>query len=452
MNLKKNLRYAIFCFTLIDLAPALANAAGFQLNEQSAASVGMALAGTAVEPDASVQFANPAGIAALSGLNVLGGGNLYLTTVNFHGTGTKSALGTPLAGNASADSNNLAPYGYLSYQIDDRFTVGLAAYSPFGLATRYSDNSSVRYFAETSAVTTVEINPNIAVRLDDQFSIGAGPAIRYTHGEFSNAIDDGAIGTAAGIGAGLPPAAAAALGRPEANDARFRAEGDGWDLGYKAGVLWQPDKETSVGIDYHSAMQTTISGNSTIDNSGVRSPLAVAFATSPLGPRSTPVTAKLDYPDSVTLSGSHQLNSRLRLTGDVAYVNWSRFKELNIQFADGAPTASSAENFTDSYRFAVGAEYQLLPHVKLRGGTAYETSPIGGDDSRTPRVPDSDRFWLSGGVGWEFMTNASFDFGYSHLFAIDGGSFQSSTTAGQLIGDYENDSADILSVDVAYRF
>ena len=452
MTVKKKLKSTIFCLTLATLVPAVAYAAGFQLNEQSAVAVGLALSGTGVEQDASVQFSNPAGIAALPGLNLIGGGDLYVTDINFHNTGTKSALGAPIGGNASADSNSLAPFGYVSYQIDDQFTVGLGAYTPFGLATRYGDNSSVRYFAETSDLRTIEINPNIAFRLNDQLSIGAGPTIRWTRGEFSEAIDDGSLGTIGGIRAGLPPAAAAALGGPGANDARFRAEGTDWDVGYKAGILYQPDKLTTLGLAYHSAMQTTVSGNSTIDNSGVHSPLAVAFATSALGPRSTPVNAKVDYPDSLTLSGAHQLNDKLRLTGDVSWVNWSRFKELDIQFANGAPTASEVENFTDSYRVAVGAEYKLMDKLKIRGGLAYETSPVGGDDARTPRDPDSDRFWVSAGVGYEFMKNTAFDFGYSHLFAIDGGTFRTNSTAGQLIGSYEDDSADIISMDVSYHF
>ncbi len=451
MSVKKKLKQTLYCCTCLSLISNVAHAAGFQLNEQSAASVGMALAGTGVEPDASVQFANPAGIAALSGVNLLGGGNLYVTSVNFDNKGSKSAVGSPITGNASADSNAISGYGYATYQINDTVTAGLAFYSPFGLATRYGDNSSVRYFAEDSFVEAIEINPNIAVRLNDELSIGAGPAIRYTYGKFSNGIDTGSIGTGAGIAAGLSPAAAAALGGPGANDSRFSASGDGWDVGYKAGILFQPDKETQIGLAYHSAMESTISGTSTVDTSGAQSPLAAAAA-GRLGALASGVKAKVDYPDSVTLSGSRQVTSDLRLAADVSWTNWSRFKELNIQFADGAPTASEVENFTDSYRFALGAEYNLMPNLKLRGGAAYETSPVGGDAARTPRDPDSDRFWISGGVGYEFMKNTTFDFGYSHLFAIDGGTFRSSTTAGTLIGDYENDSADILSVDVAYKF
>ena len=450
----KNLKLALSCCTCLTLASGIAHAAGFQLNEQSAVAVGTALSGTAVENDASVQFANPAGIANLKGLQVLGGGDLYVTTVNFHNEGSRTLLGQPVTGSgvASADSNAIAPYGYASYQIDEKWTAGIGVYSPFGLATRYDDSSTVRYFAENSVVNAIEINPNIAFRLNDQLSFGAGPAIRYTHGQFSNAIDDGSLGTAAGIAAGLPAATAAALGGPQRNDAQFKATGDDWAVGYKAGILFQPDKLTEIGAAYHSAIQSTLTGTSNVNNAGVASPLAVAFAASPLGPRSTGVTAKVDYPDSLTVSGSRQLTNEFKLLGDVSWTNWSRFQSLNLQFANGAPTSSEVENFHDSYRVAVGGEYKLRPDITLRGGVAYETSPVTGDASRTPRDPDSDRVWLSGGVGYEFMKNTTFDFGYSHLFAMDGGTFRASTTAGQLIGAYEDDSADIISMDVAYKF
>jgi long-chain fatty acid transport protein len=412
----------------------------------------MALAGTAVEPDASVQFENPAGIAALSGFNVLGGGNIYVTSVDFHNQGSKSVTGAPLTGDASADSNAVAPYGYASYQIDDQLTAGLAVYTPFGLATRYPDNSSVRYFSETTSLRTIEINPNIAFRLNDQLSIGAGPAIRYTDAELSQAVDDGGIATGLAVARGASPLLAAAASGPEANDARFRAKGDDWDVGYKAGILYQPDKLTSIGLAYHSAMESTVSGNAVIDNSGVSSPGAVAFATSPFALKSSTATAKIDYPDYITLSGSHQLTDDLRLAADFEWTDFSRVKGLYVQFANGQPSQGEAFNWNDAYRFSVGAEYKVAPQWTLRGGTAFEISPVSSDTERVSRDPDSDRFWLSAGFGYAYTQNISFDFGYSHLFTLSGGSFQSSSTAGTLVGEYEDDSADIISADVTYHF
>ena len=242
LKIKSKLNLSASVISLLTLAPFSVNAAGFQLNEQSAAEVGMANAGTAVAPDASVQFFNPAGIAALSGFNFLGGGQIIVTSVDFRNQGSTSLLGTPVSGDASGDSNRGVPEGYVSYQLDDRFTAGLAIYTPFGLATTYPDQSSVRYFSESTSLNTFEINPNIAFRLNNQLSFGAGPAIRYSHANLSSAIDDGGIATGIAVARGLPPAFAAAAGGPESNNARFDAVGDDWDVGYKIGALFQPDK------------------------------------------------------------------------------------------------------------------------------------------------------------------------------------------------------------------
>ena len=451
MNIKKKLSFSVSVITLFTFSPVVVHASAFQLNEQSAAEVGMALAGSGVAPDASVQFFNPAGIAALSGFNFLGGGQLIVTGVNFHNQGTSSVLGTPVTGDASADSNAAVAEGYASYQIDDRFTVGLASYVPFGLATRYPDNSSVRYFTDTTSLRTIEINPNVAFRLNNQLSFGAGPVVRWSDGEFSTHIDDGGIATGVAARSGVPLPLAAGLAGPEGNDARLRVHGTDWDLGYKLGVLFQPDKQTNVGIAYHSAMQSTLEGDGTIDNSGVNSPGARLFAASPLAPQSARATAKIDYPDYITVSASRQIDDRLKLAGDFQWTNWSRLKGIFINFANGQ-TGGEGFNWNDGYRFSVGGEYKLDPKWTLRTGAAYEISPIGDDADRTPRDPDTDRFWISGGVGYQLTQNVGFDFGYSHLFAIDGGTVRTNSIAGQLVGRYEDDSADIISADMTYHF
>jgi long-chain fatty acid transport protein len=257
------------------LSTTVAHASGFALNEQSAASVGMALAGTGVENDASVQFSNPAGISALQGFNALGGGNIYFTDATFHNHGSVGPAGTPLTGNATTDPTIAAPDGYIAYTMDNGVSLGLGLYSPYGLATYYPDTSSVRYFAQSTDLRTIEINPNIAYKLDKELSIGAGPEIRWSRGEFSQAVDYGA-GVFAATAPRVAPfgptalaALAAATGPGGANDLRIHAVGDDWSVGYKLGTLWTPDDKTKVAVAYHSAMESTLSGTGSVDTSGL---------------------------------------------------------------------------------------------------------------------------------------------------------------------------------------
>ncbi len=55
----------------------------------------------------------------------------------------------------------------------------------------------------------------------------------------------------------------------------------------------------------------------------------------------------------------------------------------------------------------------------MRAGVAYEKSPVP-DATRTPRVPDNDRIWLSVGASYQVADNIRANLAYSHIFVEDG--------------------------------
>ena len=63
------------------------------------------------------------------------------------------------------------------------------------------------------------------------------------------------------------------------------------------------------------------------------------------------------------------------------------------------------ENFKDTWRFSAGANYQYNEKIVLRAGVAYDQSPVN-DIDRTPRLPDSDRTWLTIGGRYKYSTRA----------------------------------------------
>ncbi len=74
--------------------------------------------------------------------------------------------------------------------------------------------------------------------------------------------------------------------------------------------------------------------------------------------------------------------------------------------------------YDDGWFFSVGAEYQWNDRWALRGGIAYEKSPIT-DQVRIPVLPDDDRFWVSVGATYKYSEKISLDFAYSHVFVKD---------------------------------
>lgn len=79
----------------------------------------------------------------------------------------------------------------------------------------------------------------------------------------------------------------------------------------------------------------------------------------------------------------------------------------------------------DSWFFAIGAHYKVSGNWLLRGGIAYDQSPVP-DATRGPRVPDEDRRWVSIGARYQISPDSYFDFGYTRLI-FDDASLQLST-------------------------
>jgi len=70
-------------------------------------------------------------------------------------------------------------------------------------------------------------------------------------------------------------------------------------------------------------------------------------------------------------------------------------------------------------RAAFGVNYQLSDAIKLRGGLAFDQSPVN-DANRTPSIPDGDRKWISGGLNWKLDKQSSVDFALSYIHVNTG--------------------------------
>ena len=391
------------CISLI--AAGSAFGAGFALVEQNVSGLGNAYAGGAASAeDASTIFYNPAGMTRLGNNQLVFGSHVIIPTLKFKNEGSVHVTGAPLTGSNGgyAGVTKLVPNLYYSRKISDRFAVGLGVNAPFGLATEYNDTWVGRYHAIRSDLMSVNINPSIAYRINDQLSIGAGVSAQYIDVELTNAIDFGTIGFLSGI-PGLVP---------QKNDGFVSLEGDSWGFSYNIGLLYEFTKNTRIGVAYRSAIDHDLEGKA--DFKKVPSPLRSTF-------RDDDVSADITFPDSLSVSFFHQFNPQWMVMGDFTWTNWEHFKELRVEFDKGLPPSVTTENWQDSYRTSVGVTYVPNNNWKFRAGTAYDTSAVPDKAHRTPRIPDGDRIWAALGLGYKFSDAISFDLGYAHLFINDPG-------------------------------
>jgi len=427
------------------LPAAIAHASGFSLNEMSAASVGNAHAGgAAAAEDLGTIYYNPAGLSRMSGKQFMLVGSAIRTSAKFSNAGSTSALGTAASGGNGDDAGGWAavPAVYFAMDIAPQLRFGIGLQSPFGLKTEYDAGWVGRYQALKSDMKTLNINPALSYKLNDTVALGAGISVEYIDVELSKAIDFGTICVAS-----IGPGACAPLGfLPQARDGRATVKGNDWGFGFNLGALLTPNEATRIGIAYRSRIKHKLSGDASYDKpAGLPAPLAGAASFTNTG-----VSADVTLPESLSVSGHFDVNPRWTVMGDVSWMRWGQFNELRIRFANGAADSVTPEQWRNTVRVAVAANYRYNDAWKLRAGLAYDPTPVE-DRFRTPRIPDGDRTWLSFGVQFKPTPQDAWDFGYTHLFMKDGPLNKTETGAGTLRGNYDS-QVDILSVQYSRSF
>jgi long-chain fatty acid transport protein len=386
-----------------------AAASGYALREQSAVGQGSSFAGaTARADDPSFMFFNPAALGYLAGYQAsLVGSYIRPESEVESGVATRAAIlgGSRITGGLGGDAgvNAFVPAVYTSAQLSPEWAIGLSVTSPFGLVTKYDNDFIGRYHALTSTLRTINVAPTVSYRPLPWLSIGASLQIQHAYARISQAVDFGAAGALAGLGPfGILPGT---------RDGRGTVRGDDIAVGWTVGAVWEPQDGTRVGLSFRSALFHKLEGDAYFQ--GAPGPLAnsVNF-------RNTDGKAKLTTPESLSFGVAQRVGERWTLLGDVSWTNWSRFRELRVDFESGRAPSVSSQNWRDTWALALGAEYLVADGLRVRAGAAYDQSPAR-DAFRTPRIPDSDRYWLSVGASYQVLQNVELTAAYTHIFADD---------------------------------
>lgn len=420
-------RAAALVPALLTLVPALAPlallalpnpalASGFQLKEQSADGLGNAFAGsTAKAQDLSTIFFNPAGMTRLSGHRVATVASVVIPGAEFSGSAT-TAFGTPVAGGQGGDAGGpaLLPSFYALYDLSPDVKLGLAVNTPWGLKTHYDEDWVGRYQAVKSDLKTINIAPSVAWRVAPTLSVGAGVQIQYAEAELTQAVFTGT------------PA-----------DGNLAITGDDWAVGANLGVLWEATPDTRVGLNWRTRVDHELSGETTLG-------LPVVGGVTRSG------KADLTTPDVVSLGVYHDLTPQWAVMADVAWTRWSLFDELRVR-QSGGPDLVTPENWENTMFYSAGVTYRPTSQWSLQGGLAYDATPIPDSASRTPRIPDADRVWLSGGIGYQWSDALKVNLAYTHIFVDSPSITHSSATTGSITGTYDN-RVDIVAASLSLTF
>lgn len=416
---------ALLASTALPMTFIEAQAGGFGLREQSAYYQGTSFAGNAAGgAGLASMFWNPAAVSFVPGMQFEGNVTYIAPHASIDVTSARSPLGTNIGTVGVGDmvDNGFLPTGYATYG-SDRFAVGLSVNSPYGLVTDASCNWSGRYYGCYSRIFDMTLGAQVAFKVNDWMTLGVGVNANYIDARLSNAQLLG--------------------GAPFFPQGSAQVDGDDIGYGFSLGALFNLMPGTTLGIGYRSFIDHTLEGSTSL------------FAANGVQIGSLGAEAGLMLPDQITASLRSQVSPQWTLLGTVEWTNWSTVQELVIDTDTPTPSILSLQ-WRDGWFFSGGVEYQWDPKLTLRAGIAYEISPVT-DEDRSVRLPDSNRFWLSGGFTYAFTPQLSLDLAYTHIFAQSGTITQLPTGVGNsgrglLVADVNDAYVDIVSVGVRYRF
>lgn len=398
-----------------------AYAAGFQLSEQSAIQMGRAMAGAGVVgDDLSAVHYNPAGMTLLPGTRMQATGTWVAVNLDYEGDSGQKENGR-LKG-------QMIPAGFITHQLTDNVWTGLGLTVPYGMGTEYNKNWEGNTRGTESMILTFDINPNIAWKVNEKFSVGAGVSLQYAKAKL-------------GMGAYVPMDIGTSTITLPANAV---VKGDSWAWGWNVGMMFQPVDTVRIGLSYRSSIDHDAEGHTD----------ATVFTPRGTQAMRSDMKVSLKTPDTITLSATWEATEALRLSGTARWSKWSNFDTLNVRNADfaGTPMANVQveNNWNDTWFFSVGADYKIDSQWTVRGGVAYDQGPVD-NEYRVAVIPDTDRVWFSLGTSYKCTNNLTFDFGATYIKGVGDTDLYKADHKTHL-GEYKSLDSYIFSAQMQYLF
>ena len=420
-----------------------AAASGYHFGTQSVGAQSTANAAAAEAADASTLFYNPAGLTHLdSKAEITGALNIVAPSLKYKDARATYYQGGNVQGATSGKitKTTAAPHVYGAYKLNDRVTLGMGMYIPFGSKTNYQDDSVLRYNIKKLGLTSIALEPAVAFKFNEQHSFAVGLIAQYSEAELTKYADWSAArndrvlaGTAAALQRQGIPAAATT------NRANWQGRGDvkghDWGFGYHLGWMFDVNDKLRVGVAYRSKISHNLKGTAKWQPAGavVKAPALANYIQSPTT-TNTPLGAgrgylpsedasvRINTPESLSLHAMYRANDKLNLFGDITWTRHSRFNKANLIFGNSknvingqSDRTTISPNWRNTYKVALGGSYQYSEPLQLRAGIAFDQSPVKSAADRLNTMPDANRLWFSVGARYAYKKRHVFDTALSYV-------------------------------------
>jgi long-chain fatty acid transport protein len=288
----------------------------------------------------------------------------------------------------------------------------MSMFSISGAALDPDDSWAGRFSLQEIELLTLTANPNVAYRVNDWLSLGAGATVMYADIDYKLAA---------------PP-----INPPVGGAGQVEVDGDDFAFGYNFGVLLELSPRTRVGAIYVSKVEPEFSGDLELRTGG-----GASF--------SVGSDLEFTFPQLVRVGAYHELNDQWALLGSVGWEDWSSFDELLVSTQSGS--ASIPTEWKDTYHFSGGVHYRPTENWLLQAGITYDTSPVS-DSNRTAYLPMDRQFRYA--VGAQYQWNERVNVGGAFEYIDLGDARINDPTI--LTGEYKDNRILMFALNLSYKF
>lgn len=333
------------------LAPQVAGAEGFAINEWSAEGVAMGGARMFAEDDAANVAYNPASITKVKG-EVMKSSYTYLSP---HGSyKLYDGAGKEIEAGKNVVHAGWAVGSYYVRQINDKEWFGIGAFPRFAMVSEFERASKASTNAFFSKLNGVSVTPTYAHKFDKKWSAAVGAEINYVGLELQKNY--------------YHPVA-------QMNVGATQTEGESYALGWNAAANYAFDDKNEIGVVYRSRITHSLEADFKMYPASGGKITADAYGV-------------VTLPDSWDIGYNHKFDKKTRLELKATRTNWSTYDALNISLSNPSvpgvlpSNVDSAKNWENGWRYAIGLEHNLSDKYAVMAGFAFDESSIpynGGD-------------------------------------------------------------------------
>lgn len=374
--MKKILFTSLFLFSF-----AITFAGGYRVGLQGQRALAMGHTGVAYVNSAEIAFFNPAGLVYLENkINVSAGGFGVFSDVAWQNTSTGQY--------SSTDSPAGTPfYVYGSYALNERLSLGLAIYTPYGSGVEWPTDWAGSHLVNNIDIAAVYIQPLVSFKISDKFSVGGGPIFVTGSVNFNRNADR-------------------TLTDLEGNRSNITVDDSGvTNWGWSVGAMFNVSDNFTLGANYRSEIiLESTEGTATFAN----------FPISPLVPANgdTSFTASLPLPAELTVGATYE-REKWAFNVDYTRTYWDVYEDLDIIFGNGRESINP-RNYKNSSLYKFGVAYEASEKFSLRAGYYFDESPVR-SGYFAPETPRNDGNGFTAGLSYQVSNSFAIDASFLYL-------------------------------------